>query len=42
MVEAVSTSDPLGNFYETTEHNIPEDGHLYVTLEITELDMFAK
>jgi hypothetical protein len=29
MMEAVSTSETLVNFYETTQHNIPEDSHLH-------------
>jgi hypothetical protein len=28
IMEAVSTSEKLVNFYETTLHNIPEDSHL--------------
>jgi hypothetical protein len=27
MMEAVSTSEMLVNFYQTTLHNIPEDSH---------------
>jgi hypothetical protein len=27
MMEAVSTSETV-NFYETTQHNIPDDSHL--------------
>jgi hypothetical protein len=29
MMEAVSTSETLVNFCETTRRNIPEDSHLY-------------
>jgi hypothetical protein len=28
MMEAVSTSETLVNFYETTRRNIPKDSHL--------------
>jgi hypothetical protein len=28
MMEAASTSETSVNFYQTTQHNIPEDGHL--------------
>jgi hypothetical protein len=28
MMEAVSTSKTLVNFYQTTQHNNPEDSHL--------------
>jgi hypothetical protein len=28
MMETVSTSEMLENFYRTTQHNIPEDSHL--------------
>jgi hypothetical protein len=28
MTEAVSTSETSVGFYQTTEHNIPEDSHL--------------
>jgi hypothetical protein len=30
MMKAVSTSEMLVNFYETTRHNIPEGCHLLV------------
>jgi hypothetical protein len=29
MMEAVSTSETLVNFYKTTRRNIPEDSHLH-------------
>jgi hypothetical protein len=29
MMEAVSTSETSGIFYQTTRHNIPEDSHLH-------------
>jgi hypothetical protein len=29
MMEAVSTSETLVNFYQTTRRNIPEDSHLH-------------
>jgi hypothetical protein len=28
MIEAASASETLINFYQTTRHNNPEDGHL--------------
>jgi hypothetical protein len=28
MMEAVNTSETSVNFYETTQHNIPEDIHI--------------
>jgi hypothetical protein len=28
MIERVSTSETLENFYETTRRNIPKEGHL--------------
>jgi hypothetical protein len=28
MMKAASTSETSENFYQTTQHNIPEDGHL--------------
>jgi hypothetical protein len=31
MMEAVSTSETLVNFYQTTERNIPEDSHLHTS-----------
>jgi hypothetical protein len=29
MMEAASTSETPVNFYQTTQRNIPEDGHLH-------------
>jgi hypothetical protein len=29
MMEAVNTSETSVNFYQTTQHNIPEDSHLH-------------
>jgi hypothetical protein len=29
-MEAVSTSETLVSFYQTTQHNIPDDSHLQV------------
>jgi hypothetical protein len=34
MMEAVSTSETLVNFYKTTWCNIPEDGHLQQILAV--------
>jgi hypothetical protein len=31
MMEAVSTSETLVNFYQTTWHNIPEGSHFHAT-----------
>jgi hypothetical protein len=39
MMEAVSTSETLVNFYEITRHNIPEDYHLKGTDHLGELDI---
>jgi hypothetical protein len=39
MMEAVSTSETLLNFYEITRHNIPEDYHLKGTDHLGELDI---
>jgi hypothetical protein len=30
MMEAESTSEMSVNFYQTTQHNIPEDSHLHL------------
>jgi hypothetical protein len=30
MMEAVSTSETLVNFYQTIRHNVPEDSHLHI------------
>jgi hypothetical protein len=32
MMEAASTSGMLVNFYQTTQHNIPDNSHLQRTL----------
>jgi hypothetical protein len=32
MKQAESTSEMLENFYQTTQHNSPEDSHLYYHL----------
>jgi hypothetical protein len=32
MMEAASTSETLANFYQTTQHNIPEDNHLLIQI----------
>jgi hypothetical protein len=30
MMEAASTSETMVNFYDTTQHNIPEDSHFHL------------
>jgi hypothetical protein len=33
MTEAASTTETLANFYQSTQHNIPEDSHLNINLK---------
>jgi hypothetical protein len=42
MMEAVSTSETLVNFYQTTQRNFPEDSHLqYSSLSCSCINVFT-
>jgi hypothetical protein len=41
MMEAVSNSETLVNFYETTRRNIPEDCHLQVVQSLQLIHLFG-